>query len=354
MGQAQSTAMQGIAFDYFSMLIGQKRAERLVRRSGLASGSSPMPAVLDLPTFWRLCAENIQSLDDESHGIAPEPVARGSLSVLFTSAKEGDTLGEAVERFTEAARLIRKECHFILGKSRGALHLSIRPLDSGDLRAEIYVECFAVVAHCAFRWMTGRRLDPLRLRGAARLRAMGDTILSSLHVPVVRRGTGVTISYGVEDVAAPILALKYKAWGDPEFESFLHLLSEHDEAVAAAEKVRPAVLDLIRSGLRTQSAVSAALKWSPATLRRRLAAEGTSYRELLGEIRHNELQNMLASDISLSDAAEKLGLSDDRSLRRLCHASLGVSPRQYRQSLRGTPRKKPARRISKRSIAGPI
>ena len=343
MGQAQSVAMQGIAFDYFSTLIGRKRAERLIRRSGLVSGSSPIPAVLDLPTFWRLCAENIQSLDDESHGIAPEPVPRGSLSILFMSAKEGDTLGEAIERFAEAARLIRKECHFILGKSRGALHLSIHPLENGDLRAEIYVECFAVVAHCAFRWMTGRRLDPLRIRGAAGLRAMGDTILKSLHVPVVRRGTGVTISYGAEDVAAPILALKYKAWGDPEFESFLDLLSEHEETAASAEKVRPVVLDLMRGGLRTQNAVSAALKWSSATLRRRLAVEGTSYRELLAEIRHSELQNTLASDISLSDAAEKLGLSDDRSLRRLCHASLGASPRQYRQSLRGTPREKPAR-----------
>ena len=335
--------MRGIDFDYFSTLIGRKRAERLVRRSGLAPGSSPLPAMLDLPTFWRLCAENIQSLDDESHGIATEPVARGSLSVLFMSAKEGDTLGEAVERFTEAARLIRKECHFILGKSRGALHLSIRPLDGGNPRAEIYLECFAVVAHCAFRWMTGRRLDPLRLRGAAGLRSLGDTILNSLHVPVERSGNGVTITYGAKDVAAPILAQKYKAWGTPEFESFLNLLSEHEDTAVAATKARPTVLALIRSGARTQSAVSSALKWSPATLRRRLAAEGTSYRELLAEIRHSELQNMLASDISLSDAAEKLGLSDDRSLRRLCHASLGVSPRQYRQALRSAPREKPAR-----------
>lgn len=335
--------MQDIAFDYFSALIGQKRAERLVRRSGLVHGSKLMPTALDLPTFWRLCAENIQSLDDESHGVAAEPVARGSLSVLFMSAKEGDTLGEAIERFAGAARLIRKECHFILGKSEGALHLSIRPLDGGDLRAEIYVECFAVVAHCAFRWMTGRRLDPLRLRGAAGLRGMGDTILGSLHVPVVRRGRGVTISYGAKDVAAPILAQKYKAWGDPEFKSFLELLTEHPDAAGSAEKVRQAVLGLIRGGLRTQNAVSAALKWSPATLRRRLASEGTSYRELLAEIRHTELQNMLASDISLSDAAEKLGLSDDRAFRRLCHASLGVSPRQYRRSLRSTSREKAVR-----------
>jgi len=339
----RSIAMQSIAFDYFSTLIGRKNAERLARRSGLVNGSRALPAMLDLPTFWRLCAENIQALDDESHGIAADPVARGSLSVLFMSAKEGDTLGEAIERFTGAARLIRKECRFVLGKSRGVYHLTIRPLKVDDVRAEIYVECFAVVAHCAFRWMTGRRLDPLQLRGAAGLRGMGDTILNSLHVPVVRRGAGVTLSYGAKDVTAPILALKYKAWGDPEFESFLELLTEHTDSAASAEKVRQTVLDLIRGGLRTQRAVSAALKWSPATLRRRLAAEGTSYRELLAEIRHIELQNMLASDISLSDAAERLGLSDDRSFRRLCHASLGVSPRQYRQSLRGASRTKAAR-----------
>ena len=326
---------QSVDIDYFSTLVGQEAAAKLIGRSGLAPRGGALPRTLDLPTFWRLCAENIQAQDDESHGIASTPVPRGSLSMLFTAAKEADSLVEALERLTAAARLIRKECRIILGRSREAIHLTVRPIDRMSLRAEIYVECFLVVTHCALRWMTGRRLDPVLVRGTAMLHGMRGTLLASLKSPVIRRGHGATIVYGREDMNARILSQKYKSWGDQEFESFMALLNEHD---SCAPRERPntdgAVRKAFRSGLRSQKTVARALNCSTATLRRRLANEGLSFRRLSAEAKRDELQSLLATDMPSHDIAVKLGLSDDRSLRRFCAESLGMSPGQYRRLLR--------------------
>ena len=198
--------MQTVDTGYFLTLVGRERAMRLLARAGIKPKGGSLAPSIELPLFWRLCAENIQSLNDESHGVAREPVPRGSLSVLFMSAKEADTLVGALERLSEAANLIRKECAIVVGRSPEAMHLTVRPRGATGLRAEIYAECFAIVVHCALRWMTGRRLDPIHVRGAARLRALGPTLLPALNAPWVRRGTGITISYARQDIDAPILA----------------------------------------------------------------------------------------------------------------------------------------------------
>jgi AraC-like DNA-binding protein len=322
--------VQAVSVDYLSTLVGRSEAVRLLANAGLEHHDH-----IDLPAFWRLCAENIQRLNDESHGVAAEPVPRGSLSLLYTSAKEADTLQEALKRFTETARLIRKECRVTLRNSKDAVHLTILPASQSDARAEIYGECFAVVTHCAFRWMTGRRLDPLRVRGSAILRALdGDAMLGSLHAPLTRSGSGVTIVYDIADVGAAILSKKYKAWGDHEFESFQAMLEESGSPHDAAMPIVLAVRALLQKGLRSESGVADAFHWSVATLRRHLSGEGASFRHLSTELRRDQLRDLLATDIAIVDITDKMGFSDERSLRRFCSDNFGVSPRGYRQLLR--------------------
>lgn len=290
-----------------------------------------MPAVIDMVTFWRLCAENIQASNDESHGVAAEPVPLGSLSMLFTAAKEADDLGGALERLAAAARLIRKECHLAIGKGRDTVRLTLTPTPPGELRPEIYAECFIMVAHCALRWMTGRRLDPVSVRGSAALRRFDGSVLQALGAPVIHRGEGCTIVYRAADMKAPILQQKYGSWGEAEFGSFVELIDEDEAPPEPGASDVLAVIQALRSGLRSQGEVAALMRISGPTLRRRLAEQGVSFRRISAETREAELKELLATDLPIQAVAERLGLSDDRSLRRFCAAHLGVSPRRYRR-----------------------
>jgi AraC-like DNA-binding protein len=318
---------------YFTALVGEARAPGVLARAGLAMPGTALPDRLDMVDFWRCCAQNIQETNDESHGVAAQPVPRGSLSVLITATKEADDLAGALRRLTEAMRLLRKDCHLSIGHGRGIVRLNFTPAANPALAAEIYTECFAVVIHCALRWMTGQRLDPLRVRGSAALKAMGGELLEALHAPIARRGSGVSIDYAAEVLTAPILPQKYTVWGEAEFANFVAMVGQDGEAEVARD--RGQVLAALGNGLIWQDDVAAALGLSVATLRRRLAAQGTSFRAISSEFRVARLRDLLATGMQLADIAERLGLSDDRSLRRFCVAHFAQPPAQLRRTISG-------------------
>ena len=329
-----STSRQ-VDTSYFLALVGDSRAPGVLQRAGLASAGMPLPERLDMVDFWRCCTLNIQETDDESHGVAEQPVPRGSLSVLVTAAKEADDLAGALRRLTEAMRLLRKDCHLTIGHGRGIVRLNFTPAADPVLPSEIYTECFAVVIHCALRWMTGQGLDPVRVRGAAALKSMGGELLEALHAPIARRGSGVSIDYPVEVLAAPILLQKYSVWGEAEFANFVAMVGQDAEAGVARDHGR--VMAALSNGMMSQEEVAASLGLSVATLRRRLAGQGTSFRAISGEFRAARLRELLATGMQLPEIAERLGLSDDRSLRRFCVAHFAVPPGQLRGSVGSEP-----------------
>jgi AraC-like DNA-binding protein len=76
---------------------------------------------------------------------------------------------------------------------------------------------------------------------------------------------------------------------------------------------------------------------SVATLRRRLAEEGSSFRAVADALRRDAAQILLMSGRPTQDIAEELGLSDSRCFRRACHTWFGASPSKVRESLRSRP-----------------
>ena len=327
-----ATGRRVVDTEYFATLVGEAVADRLIRHAGLAADGAHLPQTLDMVTFWRLCAENIRTCNDESHGVAAEPVPCGSLSLLFMAANQSENLGEALRRLSEAVGLIRKECRARLVVGADTVRFTLAPLAGGDPRAEIYVECMMIVTHCALRWMTGRPLLPLRVRGAAALAAMGGEILDALRAPVARRGEGVTLIYRSKDMDAPILPQKYTQWGEAEFSNFVAMLEPHQEAADERPIDRGTVWQALHAGLHSQQEVAEMLGVSVPTLRRRLGEAGLCFRQLSAEFREQELRDLLATPLPMAEIADRLGLSDDRSLRRFCHVQLGVSPRRDRQA----------------------
>lgn len=71
---------------------------------------------------------------------------------------------------------------------------------------------------------------------------------------------------------------------------------------------------------------------SPRTLERRLAEEGTCWRQVLDRARFEACDRMLRSrDLSLAEIAEELGYSDQAHLTRAFRRWTGETPRDYRR-----------------------
>jgi AraC-like DNA-binding protein len=98
------------------------------------------------------------------------------------------------------------------------------------------------------------------------------------------------------------------------------------------ERVREAVTQNAVRGEFGSAALAHSLAMSPRSLQRRLAAEGTSARELLDEARLAHARELLRDrGLSIEEIAELLGYATERSFRRAFERWTGLSPAQARR-----------------------
>jgi len=108
------------------------------------------------------------------------------------------------------------------------------------------------------------------------------------------------------------------------------------ESVRSASEMLVSLERWLRARLGQQpgaAEAAAALHMTERTLRRRLSAEGTSFRELYDQLRAERAQQLLA-DVRMSVAAvgAELGYSDGREFRRAFKRWTGETPRAYRDA----------------------
>lgn len=113
-----------------------------------------------------------------------------------------------------------------------------------------------------------------------------------------------------------------------------HLLALMGPEATPAESFVELTRDIIGRWLgRTHvdcASVAAEMKLSERSLRRRLAEEGTSFRDLLQQARQARAQTMLGkSGISLTVAAEQLGYADTAAFSRAFKEWTGISPGRF-------------------------
>jgi AraC-like DNA-binding protein len=83
--------------------------------------------------------------------------------------------------------------------------------------------------------------------------------------------------------------------------------------------------------LAVMPSVAAELGMSPRTLRNRLGREGTSYRELVEEVRRGMAEQLLAANnLTLDEIAERVGYADTSSFIAAFKRWSGVAPGKYR------------------------
>ena len=322
---------------YLRMIVGQASATSLLARSGLSislvdSEEEFLPTV----TFVDLCLEHIRTARSEALGHSPSTIPFGTFSLLIAAVAQGRNFGEALRRCADAMRILRPDMLVKLGRSRTSIQVSVTAREAVSADAEIGLEFFVLALHCAFRWLTGERLRPVKARAHAVQAGLEQTMLRVLCCPTLRRGTGVTLHYALGDTAKPVRSLKYENWGAHELPEFLRLLQEAAHEINDAQTSAPApvvarVLQLIEMGHRSECAIAARIGMSSTSLRRHLAEGGTSYRAILSNAQRDLVTSLLHTDKTLDAIAAEAGFSDARSLSRAYLRWFGITPAQYRR-----------------------
>jgi AraC-like DNA-binding protein len=129
-------------------------------------------------------------------------------------------------------------------------------------------------------------------------------------------------------------------------DSHLHdVIRQYAEAVLAeihplqhaSARVRAEIIKALSDGNATVVSVAKQLHMSERTMARRLDEEGTTFRELLDEIRHRlALRHVAAQALELNEIAFLLGFSQVTAFHRAFKRWTGKTPLEYRRSHRGT------------------
>ncbi len=110
------------------------------------------------------------------------------------------------------------------------------------------------------------------------------------------------------------------------------LLSELKLRTGLAGKVR----EIFLAGMGQPTSfdmVAARLRMSPRTLRRKLEQEGTSFRELIDELRaHAAIKYVRDTDLTIEDIAFALGFSDAAAFRHAFRRWTKSAPHEYRRA----------------------
>lgn len=115
-------------------------------------------------------------------------------------------------------------------------------------------------------------------------------------------------------------------------EHALTLMAGLDDNEPLPQRVKNALRLLLKDGLPRKEKVAEKFHMTVRTLQRHLQNAGTSYQEILDQLRQELAEHyLLRSDLAIEDIASYLGFTEARSLHRSFKARTGMTPGEYRE-----------------------
>lgn len=181
----------------------------------------------------------------------------------------------------------------------------------------------------AGRFIRGGDLSPLRVELVRQAKPRSDRFEAFFGCPVIygsdryslvfdHHSASSSVPSGCEDVArtADGVAQRY--------------LDSIRTVRTVGDQVREIVREVLGHADPTAAVVAEHLAMSPRTLQRRLRAEGTSLRHLVGDVRVTVAKDEIdRGERSASRLAARLGFSDARAFRRSFKQRTGMTPAEY-------------------------
>lgn len=151
----------------------------------------------------------------------------------------------------------------------------------------------------------------------------------------IRRDEVNRVTFSAVDAQKPFLTANYAMWAilEPAFDKRMEDLTQE---ASFRDRVRACLLEMLASGHYSITYVASKLAISNRTLQRRLREEGTTFQEILDELREELARHYLsATDYTSTEISFLLGYEEPNSFFRAFRAWTGQTPeivRANRQS----------------------
>jgi len=312
------------------MRLAPAARDRVLTACGLSPQLAWQPeARVDAEKFGRLWLAVARELDDEFFGLDARRMKVGSFALLCRALLSHQTVGGALREAQRAFAVFLDDVRLDLVVDRSRARLALHNcIVSPDAR-RFADEAMLVMLHGLMCWLAGRRVT---------IRAVHFAWPRPPHAAEYRRMFSPTSRF-----EAPLTALEFDAsLLDARLAASVATLREFlrdaPQSVFLKQVGGARWAQRLRARLRRGSdwpsieAVAAEWGVSVATLRRRLAAEGTGWQQSVDELRRDLALRLLADRRhTLEAVAVQLGYVDARSLQRAFRKWTGAAPGAFRQ-----------------------
>jgi AraC-like DNA-binding protein len=303
---------------------------RVLRHAGVPPSrfqSSRALSTREFFAFWR-AVEALAGTPDIGLQLGSEAQPH-QLDVAALAALHSPNLGEALSKIARYKRLcLPEEVRIDVegGEARIGFHWG---LAEERLPMMLVDATFAHVLALAHQG-SGKPLTPLRVELARR----------HSNEAMLKRHFGCEISF---DAPLDILVLDEAALARPFLTRNADLyevllpgleaaLRERVGSATVADDVKSVLRRSLRGERPSVEKVAEAMRMSPRTLQRRLAAQETSYQKLLDDVRDTMARRLLLNtDLNAGEIAFLLGFDELNSFTRAFHGWRGATPVRWRQ-----------------------
>jgi AraC-like DNA-binding protein len=281
-----------------------------------------------------LLARSVEQTGDSNLGLhLAERAQLGSFDVHFFAMASSPTLGAAYERLCRYQRLIHdtSRVELEIGRDRAVLRHRLAggaaaPRQTAEFLLAAWVRAGRVITGIDWAPAEVHFVHPAPSNSTDHARFFRVRVHFAMHENAL--------------VLSPRLLETPCARADPALAAVLDRyaadrLEQMPRSNGIADRVRSVLDDELRGGEPTASRLAARLKMSVRSLNRLLAAENTSYYELLDGLRRDLAERHLADQhMSISEVGFLLGFSELSSFHRAFKRWTGRTPSQFRQEFR--------------------
>jgi len=288
-------------------------ARRIFRAAGLETEPDAPELIAPLGCVRKLFDLAAQAKQRPAIGIdVAELVPSGTLGFTEFLMRSAPTVMRGLEVLCEFAPLINPILDFRLESTpqRASMHFAI-PGEREALGVHLNEYTFALMFQ-QFSRVLGESWRPTELWLAHERSSHRDDVAA-------RFGCAVTFGAGTCGVAMDRAAIDRKPpTADPVLFDFLR-----EQARAQLSTLEPSDVAMVArtiearlSGDVSVEAIAAAMATTSRSLQRHLAAAGTSYRDVLQQVRRRQHAELSRAGVSEDAIARKLGFVDTKSMRR--------------------------------------
>lgn len=268
------------------------------------------------------------AMEDEFFGLGARPMRPGSFALMGHAVLHAATLDQALRRALRFLDVVLDRPRGRLSVVAGEAVITLEE-DGGPRPAFAYRTYWLILMGLAC-WLIGRRIPLRRVGFACAAPPQRQDYHRFFGAPVRFGAPRTELSFDAGHLHLPLVrneaALRLFLRGAPA--NFL-LRYRHDEGAAARVRARLAELD--PADWPGFDGLAADLGIAPATLRRRLRADGQGFAAIREEVLSVRAQRLLReAALSVAEISARLGYSEPGAFHRAFRRWTGESPGAFR------------------------